>query len=744
MKLARAHAPASIRASITLSIALSLATGCGPATLQTAGNGSTVNVGGSSRRVVALTDIDDVRDVEASSDQVYVATDRGVLVYPSSGEPTATRITRAQGLPSDDVRALAVGEDGAAIVATAGGLARLSGSTVTAMPGTPPVGRLMDLQIASGNVLWACGLGGVAKHDGTAWVRFGNPVRCLNLTLTPEGQLWVGTTTGLWYVEGDVVREHSVTGGIPEGYVRSVVPVRAGQIMALLAGPSADQLGYYDGQRWYGYTIAQFAPKAIALVRRGSDVLLLVPGGAFTITPADQPGRAGVALVPLSASQQANVRSYRATTTPADQVPAVEGADDVSDLRAPAALAEIPEGHPTIDAPEFRARPAGFDTPVGLYFARAKGDNLFLADGNLGVVARAASGAPRLLRTNDLISPQDLQVATDSGNTWLLTRVNDVALWKDERLHRVTVEDGVVPQAISTGPLGAYLLAIVTPPPAPPAPPAPPPPAVPVRARPGAARPPRQPPPPPAPPAPPPGVAVRIYKADGEHWTRVVERRIVTPTPLLSVPFIGVAQDGKVWAALRVQRPEAQDGMMRGVVVLDPAADRVLYLHAQASAETDGPGAMPVPNDVSAIELTTAGDAWIATLNGAVRVGNAQAVVFGESRGVRGEVVSDLAIGRAGEIWVATAEGVGVYQQNQFSFSLPRVVQEAHPLALAVDGRGNLWGVGPRGVIYHDGNNWQRLEEASGFPTNHLNDVEVDGEDRVWILATDRVLLLRF
>ena len=35
-------------------------------------------------------------------------------------------------------------------------------------------------------------------------------------------------------------------------------------------------------------------------------------------------------------------------------------------------------------------------------------------------------------------------------------------------------------------------------------------------------------------------------------------------------------------------------------------------------------------------------------------------------------------------IWVATAEGVGIYQDNQFRFSLPRVVQEAHPYASAV------------------------------------------------------------
>jgi len=237
-------------------------------------------------------------------------------------------------------------------------------------------------------------------------------------------------------------------------------------------------------------------------------------------------------------------------------------------------------------------------------------------------------------------------------------------------------------------------------------------------------------------------VTVRVYRSEGDHWTRVVERRVVTPTPVLDIPFMGVAPDGKVWAALHVQRPDSQEGMMRGVAVIDPSVDHTLYLYAQSSVETDGPGSMPVPNDVASIEFTTSGETWIATLNGAVRVANSQAVVFGESRGVRGEVVSDLAIGRAGEIWVATAEGVGVYQNNQFNFSLPHVVQEAHPIGLAVDSRGNLWGVGPRGVTYYDGSTWQRLQQSTGFPTDQLVDVEVDSEDRAWILGSDRVLLL--
>jgi len=236
------------------------------------------------------------------------------------------------------------------------------------------------------------------------------------------------------------------------------------------------------------------------------------------------------------------------------------------------------------------------------------------------------------------------------------------------------------------------------------------------------------------------GSVLRVYRADSGRWMQVVERTIRTVIEFVGLPMIGVGAGSAVWAVVDVRRTDGEGTRTGGVVILDPAVETVTYLHRGATVAADGPGAMSIPDEISGIDFSE-NNAWLATLEGAVRIGNSQAVVFGEARGVRGEVVSDLAAAPGGRLWVAAAEGVGVYQNGSFDFSLPAVVQQARPTTLAVDTAGNLYCAGPRGAVYYDGTAWQTLTEQTGFPTNNLVDVRVDGRDRVWFLTDDRVLV---
>jgi len=179
---------------------------------------------------------------------------------------------------------------------------------------------------------------------------------------------------------------------------------------------------------------------------------------------------------------------------------------------------------------------------------------------------------------------------------------------------------------------------------------------------------------------------------------------------------------------------------MRGVAVFGAAGD-ITFHHRSAERGPDGEDALRMPDEVTGVDLGHAGYAWFPSLSGAIRVGNHQAVVFGEARGVRGEVVTDLAVGDNERIWLAAAEGIGYREAGSFDFALPAQVQEARPMAVALDSRGQLWGAGPRGVVFYDGASWQVLDEQTGLPTTELVDVEVDGSDRVWLLARDRVIL---
>ena len=716
---------------------------CGPPALSVGPTVPTfVQVGSGQREVRTFTDLDDVRDVTTSGERVLVATDLGLLIHPANGAAPPERLTTEQGLPSNDVRVVEVTPEGPAVIATAAGLATIDGTTVTPMTTAPPVGEVTDLHVDGAGVLWACGEEGVARLGQEGWERFGEPVACTTIAQAPEGALWIGTTQALLYVEGDVIREHGQS-LLPEAYVRDVVPLGEGKAMALLLGPSHAQLGYFDGHRWYGYTIADFEPAAVGIAALGSTVVLITKERAYEIEPADTAQTPGLALTPLSRSEPRRVVSYGARITAAEDVAStMSTADDPRrDVRRPPlSFAEVPVTLPSLEAPGFVVRDSTLATGENVYLVRREPESLFVAARNLGVVAIDPAGAAVALRSRDFVREQDLQLAaTAADNVWTIGTHNDPARWQDDGLFRVEVPEGLIPQAIASGPRGVYVASLVeeaaTPvepvaePDAPDeeggaAPAAPEDAAAPPDAAPaGSSR------------------IVRIHRVGEDGWTQVAERAITTASALVATPFLGVTNDEEFWLGLRVVHETSEGTRMRGVAVFRPDGDAVVYHHREADPARDGEGALRMPDEVTGVDLSQPGYAWLPGLAGAIRVGNSQAVAFGEARGVRGEVVSDLAVGDNERVWLAAAEGVGYREGSAFEFRLPRVVQEMRPTALALDSVGRVWGAGPNGVVYYDGTNWHPLTVQDGLPTNELVDVEVDPHDRVWLLAGDRVLL---
>lgn len=665
---------------------------CGPSALQGGQATPTLALGGdASRRIETLTDLEEVRGVAVTSEAVFVATDAGLLRFASGGEAAGEVVG---GLPSEDVRAL-VNVDGVVIAATAAGLVRVSGEEVARLEGVPDVGHVTDLARTADGTLWLCGLGGLARRSAEAWEAFGEPVRCTTLAPTPEGQLWVGTTAGLWYVEGDVIREHPISGGMPDGYVRSIVPVLPGKIMAILQGPIDSKVAYWDGERWHAYTLRGLSGRVVGLARRGAEVLLVGEHRVVALAPSGQ----GVPLVALS-STQGTVRSFRARVTPAAQHRPGAAVSPAEALSPPRSIAEVPENRPTVQAPPFVARPLEAPLPGRIYASFVGGAETFLAVVNGGVLRLPAQGSPRVLRSLTLVREDDLQIATDSGRTvWVLSRDGHPARMIDDRLVRAALPEGVAAQAIATGPQGAYLVALEA------------------SAGPN---------------------VVRVFSNRGQGWQPLAQRTLEVPTRLAGVPFAGVAPDGKVWIGLRIAREDGPGERMRGVAIIDPANEAVIYHHRAADRERGG---LPVPDEVSSIDFDTDGNAWLASLSGLVRVDSHQAVIFGEARGVRGEVVTDAVVG-SGVIWVASAEGLGSYDRTRFDYAQPGFVQQARPTRLATDLSGHLWAASPRGLVVHEGGEWLVLDADEGLPVSDLRDVETDAAGRVWLLAADRVMVL--
>lgn len=676
-----------------------IAVGCGPQAAPRSAY-ATIQTAHGTRRIVEMTDIEEVRDVAEYAGGAYVATDDGLLVFPTRGA-APTRIGRAEGLPSDDVSAIAVERDGTLLVAVDRTLVRVSGSTVTPVEGAPPVARITDLAILEDGTAWACTLSGLARRTTAGWELFGERFPCTTLAPTPEGTLWAGSAQGLFYVEGDVIREHPIAGGMPESYVRSIVPVLPGQILAVLSGPQRSVLGFYDGTSWFAYALPDVTERVVGLVAvGGATTALVTEERAFAIAPVG----AGTSFRAIS-SATAQTRSFRAETVAAAQAPAAPEVSASETLRAPQPFSLDATTSSASRAPALIARPLPVTLPPGLYRAFQSGAHAYAAVTNRGLVELGASSVDAL-RSGSLLAEEDLQVATDlQSGVWVRGRDGDIAKLVDGRLRRLALPDEIVPQALANGPQGAYLVALVR------------------------------------------GTStVRVFVANGNGFRALTERTLTVPG-LEAIPFAGVGNDGRIWLALRVRRDDGDGSRMRGAAVLSTESDTVVYHHRGANHEQGG---LPLADEVFGVAYDADGNAWFATLSGAVRVEDHQAITFDESRGVRGDVVTDVVAG-AGNMWVASAEGLGSYADRRFDYSMPAIVREHRPVAVAVDRDGTLWAAGRYGLLENESGVWQYFGAAAtdaqghavpGLPTQELRDVEADGSGRIWVLGASTLFTL--
>lgn len=679
-------------------LSLLLSTACGPAVRSLR---PTVAVGTSVRTITTLTDLEEIRDVASDGSAVYAATDDGLLVYRGEGAPT--RIGRIDGLPSDDVTAVAVDGTGL-LVATGAGLCRVEGTAVTPIA-LPLGGRITDVAV-TGDSAWVCALSGLYQRSSSGtWSVFGDPFHCTTLAPTPDGQLWAGSDAGVLYVdqddEGLIVREHSSASGIPERYVRAIVPILRGQILALFNGTSRSSLGLFDGTRWYAYTLPASAgidddERVVGLVGSEAGTFLLTTNHAFVIGPTGS----GTSFVPTSANNS-NPRSFRPTLTDAATAtapPAVSGSEV---LRAPQPI-DVPGTGNAPSAPPLVARDLGASL-IDVYRGLSGDGHAYAAVNNAGLVELGRSGIGTRRVTRSLVHASDLQLATGDGNEiWARGADGDVGRFEGGRLRRLPLPDEVVPQAIATGREGAYLAVLV-------------------RGTP----------------------TVRVYTSTRDGFRSVMERTL--ETTVTSLPFIGVSGT-TVWAGLEIPRESGGGNRPRGAAVLDPASETVVYHHRGANHEAGG---LPLPDEVSGMTFDDAGNAWFATLSGAVRVEEHQAIVFDETRGVRGDVVTDVAAG-AGQMWIAAAEGLGSYADRRFDFVHPEVVMSHRPVAVAIDDQGHVWAAGRYGLLHFDGTTWTHVPLASAdlppgapsLPLTDIRDVEVDALGRVWLLGPEEILVL--
>ena len=119
-------------------------------------------------------------------------------------------------------------------------------------------------------------------------------------------------------------------------------------------------------------------------------------------------------------------------------------------------------------------------------------------------------------------------------------------------------------------------------------------------------------------------------------------------------------------------------------------------------------------------------------------------MTFGEARGVRGEVVSDVLVGPAAKVWMAAAEGPGYYFRQSFEFRMPADVIAARPMALALTSDGAIWGAGGGGLLRYADGAWTVYgdADADGIDDSGYLDIEGDATGRLWVLGRGALWLM--
>lgn len=708
-----------------------------------------------------LSDVDPILDLAVSGDSLWLATTQGLVRHPLAGAGEATRIGEAEGLPSPEVTAVAANEtEGWA--ATTFGLVKLEASGIQRIADTPEIGVPTALALDREGALWMGGAQGLGRGKDGTWQRWSDRYKVTTIVPDAEG-LWIGTKdAGVVRLANGVFSEHSLSIGLPSNQVRSVAPLGGGQVLALCQSPSGSSLGHWDGARWWSYTIPGVEEPLLGLVvvggkahvvtstrillverdddAEGTELVALgeggegaprqfrprpeaVQAGAPPATPPPPPAAAPTPALPAPPTPPAPTKAptkrgagaappAAPATPPAElslvpEMPATPAAPQIVMPQRdvlPAPVRPLPAPDAEHDAPRWVMRDSGLTPGANIAVARAKGAALWVATVGLGV-SRFEGGRETTYRTRDLVSSaRPFFLGWDpQGNSWTITKNQELARFDGAVAERRIVDPNdptIRPVATAPG-TGAVL----------------------VLARKADTN------------------VLRVYRGEGETFRVVVERELVAGGGIADVSFFAVDPGGRFWLGLKV-RTDRGSVVERGVAVIDPNAPAVVYHHSRAAAETDGAGALRIPDSLSAIAFSPSGEVWLAGLEGAVRIAGGEVRRFGEAQGLEGELVGDIDMGPGNVPYIGTPAGVGHFENDVWRFERSSIVTQARPIAVAIDGQGHVWGGGPHGAIYGDGTNWKRIGTGEGLLDDRLTDIRVDGNNRVWFVSAQGLTIL--
>jgi hypothetical protein len=227
---------------------------------------------------------------------------------------------------------------------------------------------------------------------------------------------------------------------------------------------------------------------------------------------------------------------------------------------------------------------------------------------------------------------------------------------------------------------------------------------------------------------------LRISSADRGHWTPIAMQSIEVPVGVPDLNFAVFSPDRHLWLGLRYTDKE-HDAVDFGAAELQIESGEVLY-HRQSKNSV-----IVLPNDMVAMFWKSQHEAWFATRSGAACLQDGLVRVYTENDGLESELISDIAPGPNGEIWVATRHGTGRFDGRRWTFpKMGPFYLRAN--ALGRDNHAHNF-LGTEKGLYCVGDcSPEAIDSRRGLLDDAILDLTVDVRGRVWVLTAKGISIV--
>jgi ligand-binding sensor domain-containing protein len=186
-----------------------------------------------------------------------------ILILSALGQ-SIENYSYEEALISNNIRSLAIDDDGDIWIGTFDGLTRFDGTTFTSYTTADGLGGNMiyDLHVHSSGTIYVATSGGLSLYDGDFWLNYtmgdGLPSNIIwSVTEDADGKVWVGTSgDGIAYRDGGIWHTLSTADGLVSNQVRSIFGDRSGNIWC----GTGNGISIYDGSSFTTHSMATGMP----------------------------------------------------------------------------------------------------------------------------------------------------------------------------------------------------------------------------------------------------------------------------------------------------------------------------------------------------------------------------------------------------------------------------------------------------------------------------------------------------